>query len=147
MKNILIAAFWLSLFQAQGQTALKMSGKQFFAISVSNADSSSAWYERVFQLELLKEFKTPDGKVKIIGNDNLLVEIIETVRSVDKTACNVGRNEPYRIRGFFKIGFYVSDIKGAEQYLKKKNVIIKHGIFEDADAGIRSLIIEDNSGN
>lgn len=50
-------------------------GKNFIAMTVSNADSTSLWYESVFGLKLLKEIKTADGSAygRIEGNEFLMV--------------------------------------------------------------------------
>src|SRR5688572_6405364 len=122
---------------------MSLVGHQFFALSVSNADSVSAWYENIFQLKLLKEVRMPDGsgRVRIIGDENLMIEIVQHKGSKSLVDCNIDRTQSYRMKGIFKIGLYVHDLENAQRYLQQKGVIIKHGIFEDTDTRTKSFII------
>jgi hypothetical protein len=147
--KILAAFILLSLsITLQGQDGLQFSGKQFFAISVSNTDSASKWYEEVFGLKLLKEINMPqDGvHVRIISNSSLTVEIIQSKESKTLADCGLKQNEAFKMRGFFKTGFYVRDLTKAEAYLKDRKVVIKHGPFADKETSTKSLIIEDLNG-
>jgi hypothetical protein len=99
-----------------------LSGNQFFALSVSNADSVSGWYKNVFQLKLLKEARPADGSVhvRIIGNENLIIEIIQNKGSKSPTDCNIDCTKVYRMKGIFKIDLYVNDVVKAQNYLQQK---------------------------
>ena len=139
----------MALHIVNAQPEIGLSGKQFFALSVGNADSTSAWYEYVFQLKLLKEIKTPDGAVhvRIVGNDDLLLEIIQPKDSKTLADAGVDPGQPFKLQGIFKVGIYVRDIKEAEKYLRQKNAVIKHGAFDDKDTQTTSLVIEDVNRN
>src|SRR5688572_29678243 len=115
----------LLLFQVESiAQELGLTGKQFFALSVSSTDSVSAWYEDIFDLKLLKEIKSPDGTVdiRIIGNENLMIEILSHKNSKSMSDCGAEIDQPFRMKGIFKIGIYVKDVDSAQAYLQHKNV-------------------------
>ena len=145
MHYVFTITFFAALLADKSENEIGLSGNQFFALSVSNADSVSDWYENVFQLKLLKEVRMPDGSghVRIIGNENLLVEIVQHKGSKSLADCNIDRDQPYRMKGIFKIGLYVNDLESAQRYLQQKGVFIKHTIFEDTDTHTKSFIITD----
>jgi hypothetical protein len=149
MQHVFTLALLATLFGEKNEREFGLSGNQFFALSVSNADSVSAWYENAFQLKLLKTVKSPDGSVnvRIIGNKNLMIEIVQPPGSKSLNDCGIDPSQAYRMKGIFKIGLYVEDIEAAKTYLTKKNVFIKHSVFEDTDTRTRSFIVTDNKGN
>lgn len=142
-------AFTITLFAVlladKPDNEMSLVGHQFFALSVSNADSVSAWYENIFQLTLLKEVRMPDGSghVRIIGNENLMIEIVQHKGSKSLADCAIDPAQAYRMRGIFKIGLYVNDLEKTERYFGQKGVFIKHAIFEDSDTHTKSFIITD----
>jgi hypothetical protein len=96
MKNkILVAAAFVLLAmttyaQAVAKQPFRFTGKQFFAITVSNADSASRWYEQLFDLKLMKEIKLDkEGvHVRIVGNEQLTLEFVQTRTSFDPSRGN-----------------------------------------------------------
>jgi hypothetical protein len=128
------------------QNDIQYLGKQFFAVTVAHADSSSKWYEDVFRMKLIKEYKSPDGKihVRILGNGYLKVELVQNENSYPE--CSVLKDGKYKVRNCFKAGVYVVNIKSAEAYCRKKNVNIKYGPFDDNETNSKSFIIEDTNG-
>jgi hypothetical protein len=149
MHYFFTITFFAALFGGKSENEMGLAGNQFFALSVSNADSVSNWYENVFQLKLLKEVRMPDGSghVRIIGNENLSVEIVQHKGSKSLADCSIDKAQAYRMKGIFKIGLYVDDVVVAKNYLQQKKVFIKHSIFEDADTHTKSFIITDNKLN
>lgn len=148
MRILIIVISFFTLTTLKAQNKIQYTGIQFFAISVSNADSTSKWYEDIFEMKLLKEIKPADGSihVRIIGNQFLKVEIIQDKTSKSYTECGVEQNQIFRMRGYFKTGFYVSNILETEKYFRNKKITIKHGPFDDKETNSRSLIIEDING-
>ena len=149
MHYVFIISFFAVLLTDKTENEISLSGHQFFALSVSNADSVSAWYENIFQLKLLKEARIPNGSghVRIIGNENLMIEIVQHKDSKSLEDCNLDRAQTYRMKGIFKIGLYVDDLEKAQTYLLQKDVHIKHSIFEDTDTSTKSFIITDAKSN
>jgi hypothetical protein len=151
MRKLFVAAFLLLVSSNLRAQSLSpgIVGKNFFAINASNSDSSSQWYETVFTMKLLKEIKQPDGSVnvRIIGNENIMVEIIQLQNSKVLSDCSLKKGEAHLLRGYFKTGFFVKDIAKAEAYFKNRGIGIKHGPFDDTETATRSFIIEDLQGN
>ena len=148
MKLVSILFFSLLASDVNAQE-IAFSSKSFFAISTSNVDSVSTWYENVFSLKLQKKINTPDGNIaiRILGNDFLQIEIMQRKDAKGRAECNVPADQAYKIHGYFKTGLYVKDLKNAESYFKNKNVAIKIPIFEDKELKMRSFIIKDADGN
>lgn len=140
----LIALFIAHALSAQ--SGLTYTGKQFIALSVPNAVATSQWYEDVFGLKLIKEIQPPGGKihVRIVGNDWLLVEILQNADT--KTLADCGVASRALLPSYFKAGFYVSGLAKAKEYLDSKKVVIKNGPYEDKEIKSKSMIIEDVNG-
>lgn len=145
MKNLIWVIFTIIFIDVKSQTEIGLTGKQFLALSTSSADSVSAWYEEIFQLKLLKEFRAPDGSgyVRIIGNEHLIIEILQHKNSKSLQDCAVSSEQPYLMRGFFKVACYVKDVTLADKYLRSKHVVIRNPIFVDNETRSKSLIITD----
>jgi hypothetical protein len=140
----------LAIFlESRAQIESEITGKQFIALSVASTAASSAWYEQLFNMKLVKEIKPADQSVhiRIIGNENLTIEIIQLNNSKSLADCSLPQGETHRLKGIFKTGLYVKDIEWAEKYFRGKNVPIRHSIFEDSEMQIRSFIMTDLDGN
>ena len=124
-------------------------GKNFIAMTVSDNDSTSLWYENVFGVRLLKEIKPADGLVhiRIEGNEFLMVEILEMKESRNIVDCNLKQEQAHLLQGFFKAGLFVRDAAKAEQYFKSKGIAIRHPLFHDKETATSSFILEDPNGN
>lgn len=154
MNNVLIRAYFLFMAIAAmaGPCAaqLRFSGRSFFAITVSNADSTAEWYKEVFDLKNLKQIDDPANSVvvRICGNKNFLIEILTLKDSRTYSDCGLSADQGnVFVQGFAKAGFYVDDLKAAEKYFLSKNIKLKHGPFSDNDIRASSFIIEDPHGN
>lgn len=149
MRPLILFIFLIAVLSINAQDKISFAGKQFIALSVSNTDSTSKWYEDLFALKLLKEIRTPDSRIhtRIIGNEQLVVEIIQTRNSKSLEQLKLNKDQPFTVQGPFKYGFYVRDLSQAQAYLREKKVIIKHEIFEDQDTHSKSLIFQDINGN
>ena len=126
---------------------LPIIGKSFFAVTVKNADSVANWYTAAFQLKSLKEINdTAMGVVvKIIGNDNMVIEILQMKDS--KTSKDWGLKSNFQVHGFVKVGFFVRSLDEAQKYFSQKNIRILYGPFNDESTRTKNLIITDCEGN
>src|SRR5688572_5557163 len=122
---------------------LPIIGKSFFAVTVKNADSVANWYVAAFQLKSLKEINdTAMGVVvRIIGNDNMVIEILQMKDS--KTSKDWGLKSNFQVHGFVKVGFFVRSLDEVEKSFSKKNIRILHGPFNDEPTRTKNLIISD----
>ena len=126
---------------------LAVIGKSFFAVTVKNADSVANWYAAAFQLKSLKEINdTAMGAVvKIIGNDNIVIEILQMKDS--KTSKDWGLTSNFQLHGFVKVGFFVRNLDEVQKYFNQKNIRILYGPFNDQSTRTKNLIIGDCEGN
>ena len=126
---------------------LPIIGKSFFALTVKNADSVANWYTATFQLKSLKEINdTAMGVVvKIIGNENVVIEILQMKDS--KTSKDWGLKSNFQMHGFVKVGFFVKSLDEVQKYFNQKNIKILHGPFNDESSRTKNLIISDCEGN
>ncbi len=143
MKFLLTIALLCCATTMMAQQTLKYTGKHFFAVYVNNVDSASAWYQRVFDMKVVKVVELPDENVhvRILSNDFLAAEIMEIK---NKKSGNVD-TENFRLV-YFKIGFFVKDIAAAEQYFISRKVKIKYRPFTDEATKSTSFIIEGYNG-
>lgn len=148
--SIALALFSLIFndLSAQSQENIGFTGRQFFALDVVNADSSSAWYQNIFNLKLLKELR-PNNQIhiKITGNEQLMIEMIQNSNSKSLSDLAPEDTKSIHLRGIFKVGFYVTDINRTLNYFKDRGVKITHGIFKDDETRTFSFILEDPDGN
>ena len=149
-KVSIISLFILVAVFGQSQNSfgqLPIIGKSFFALTVKNADSIARWYSTTFRLQSLKEINdTAMGVVvKIIGNDNMMIEILQMRDS--KNAKDWGLKTNFQLHGFVKIGFFVKNLQEVQKYFDQNSIKIKHGPFTDEASKTKSLIISDCEGN
>lgn len=144
-----IVLFASSSSHVDAQKILVTTGHQFFALTVSNVDSASAWYERVFSLHLVKEVKVKENNlhVRILANENLTLELLQLDGTRSLKDCGISTDEGHLRRGFVKVGFYVPDITVAEKFFSERNVKIKYKTFDDKEMKVRSFIAQDLYGN
>ena len=126
---------------------LPIIGKSFFALTVKNADSVANWYSSTFQLRSLKEINdTAMGAVvRIIGNDNMVIEILQLRDS--KPAKDLGLRSTFPLHGYVKVGFFVKSLDEVQKYFNQRNIKIKYGPFNDEASKTKNLIISDCEGN
>ncbi len=126
---------------------LAINGKSFFALTVKNADSVAGWYSSTFNLRSIKEINdTSMGVVvKIIGNDNMVIEILQMKDS--KPAKEFGLTSTFQMHGFVKVGFFVKNLEEVQKHFTQKNIKIRYGPFNDESTKTKNLIITDNEGN
>ena len=126
---------------------LPIIGKSFFALTVNNADSVASWYTSTFHLTSLKEINdTAMGVVvKIIGNDNMVIEILQMKNS--KPVKALGLISTFDVQGFVKVGFFVKSLDEVQKQFGQKGIKIKYGPFNDEASKTKNLIISDNEGN
>ncbi len=143
-----IVLLCIGLLITQASSAqIAINGKSFFALTVKNADVAANWYTSTFNLKSIKEINdTAMGVVvKIIGNDNMVIEILQMKDS--KTAKDLGLESTFQMHGFVKVGFFVKNLEEAQKHFAQKNIPIKYGPFNDESTKTKNLIISDCEGN
>jgi catechol 2,3-dioxygenase-like lactoylglutathione lyase family enzyme len=111
---------------------------QYFAVLVADADSSVAWYRRVFGLREVDRSQAPDGAWQIINvaGPSLFIEIIRDSR------------EPATVRGrgIAKVGFAVPDVRAAAAAIGRLTGVTPR-VLEFPQHGLRLIQVRDPDGN
>lgn len=120
----------------------------FIAFSTKKNSKLGDWYQRIFNLEIAKEFSFPDGSVTgtLMHNDDFVVEIFYRNEIHEKTDY-VAKSGSDQWRGFMKFGVYTdANLLHLKQCLRDQGV--KAGrIFNDDKLGIDLLEVIDPEGN
>lgn len=95
----LILALCVAVFPARSEPA-----KGFFAVRVSDADVSQAWYAKVFGLKEVSRFDMDRAVMRILSGDRLIVELVQLKPAAAKPA----RED----LGYAKAGTTVEDFDG-----------------------------------
>ena len=120
----------------------------FFEVTVSDIDSSLAWYEKYLGLEFIERTDYPHlgYRQANIKSGLISVELIEPDSSVTEEIIRenfAGK----KLQGFSKIGFTVPDFTNWMGSMLEKNVRIVGSIAADRITGKRVMIIADPDGN
>ncbi|MGZ5220277.1 MAG: VOC family protein [Chitinophagaceae bacterium] len=132
---------------AQGAAPFKYE-PYFSAVIVKNVDSSTAWYQSVFDLNIKNRINdTQNGfRVMILESSTFLLELIENRSWPDQKKLLEGKPEGTRIQGFFKMGFKVPDMDACLKRLADLRVIPGR-IYTDSETKKRNFLINDPDGN
>jgi catechol 2,3-dioxygenase-like lactoylglutathione lyase family enzyme len=121
----------------------------FGAVIVENIDSSVKWYSDVLQIKEIKRHENAEAGYKIVnlGNDKILLELLELKSSVSPKA--VFENHPGKkwVKGFMKIGFKVHNIDSVFNSYKNRGIKMLGEMINDPVTGKKSFIILDPDGN
>jgi catechol 2,3-dioxygenase-like lactoylglutathione lyase family enzyme len=112
------------------------------ALSVSDLQASSRWYQEKFGLKVTMNVpvSTTPGVIVLEGG-GLTVELIQhpEAKASDK--------DPILAHGFFKAGFSVQDFDRTLAMLRERGVEIAYGPFPKRADQRANVIIRDNAGN
>jgi len=120
----------------------------FSAVIVHNIDSSTAWYQSVFDLKVRNRINDTERgfRVMILESSTFLLELIENKSFLQQKKILADQPQGTRIEGFFKIGFNVPDIDACLKHLAGLKIIPER-IYTDSDTKKRNFLIEDPDGN
>ena len=119
------------------------------AISVSDLNKISDWYQNVlgFQLSRQIDFDKYGVHIHILELNGFGLELIEKQGSKSKKERMPDVEDSTLVHGISKIGFFVDDIDVLADQLKEKNVKVVFDITDDPDDKTSWMIIEDPDGN
>lgn len=150
MKKLAVAIwFFLPLItysQSGTHSELNLS---FFALIVSDMEASSNWYVNTFDFEIINQVESDERGFKISNlrkGENYL-ELIELTNAIIPEKAVAGYNEKSRIRGIFKIGFFIPDFEEAIQRLEGLDVVLNGNVLLDKVTNRRMVTIQDPDGN
>lgn len=151
--KIKLAAFWL--FLSVIQTAIAQNDTlpplhpTFAAIVVGNLDTSLHWYQDKLRLRLLNRTDAPERGFRQanLTGEGLQIELVEVSRSL--TYAQIVENQPKGTepRGFFKIGFTVSNLDIWHMHLKKRGAKFEGRRVKDPVSGKEMFLVTDPDGN
>jgi hypothetical protein len=141
---MLISAF---ITGAQNPSAVKYE-PYFSAVIVHDVDSSTAWYQSVFDLKIKNRINDIERgfRVMILESPSLLLELIENKSWPAQKKLLADKPEGTRIEGFFKIGFHVHDMNACLKHLADLK-IIPDRIYTDSATKKRNFLVSDPDGN
>ena len=147
--TILTTAIWLAsavpaavVAQAVPDTSAAaiadMRAPQYFAVLVSDAEASAAWYRKTFGLSEVDRSQARDGVWQIINlrGPALSVEIIRDNREPPSS----------RGRGVAKVGFAVNDVAATAAAIGRSTGSMPR-VLDFPQHGIRILQVKDPDGN
>jgi catechol 2,3-dioxygenase-like lactoylglutathione lyase family enzyme len=148
MRNALLAlalAAALPVLAAEPPALGKTIGA-FFALSVTDAHATAAWYRDTLGFKVVKEGETADKVVRFVlmqhGND--VVELIQHRDAHDRA--DKKEDNEHLTHGIFKVGFTVPDLDATYRRVKKLGVPITYELMPAKDIPFRSFMIQDNEG-
>ena len=151
-KNITHTTFFLlvvanlSLAQPSGSLSFTPS---FSAIIVNDIDTSKAWYQEIFDLEVTSEFASEERGFSMVnlGNERFQLELLELQIAIDPTEVLKETGEKTRFIGFFKTGFKVDYFDSWIKHLELKKVQFNGQVVSDPTTNKRMIIVLDPDGN
>jgi catechol 2,3-dioxygenase-like lactoylglutathione lyase family enzyme len=151
MRNKILLSLLIVVcaFAAPAQSLSSFKYQQYFsAVIVSNVDSSTAWYQSVFDLKIKNRINdTQNGfRVMIMESSTFLLELIENKTWPDQKKLLADKPPGTRIQGFFKIGLKVPDMDACLKRLADLGIIPER-IYTDSETKRRNFLINDPDGN
>ena len=137
MKAIFLVLLWMQQ-AVYGQPAPEYQ-PYFSAVVVEDFDTSAAWYQSVFGLEVKTEMNDPrHAKIKILESSNYLLEILELKGSLKREELLKGKPNGTELQGQFKIGFNVSNVDAWLKHLKNLGIERRYGLIQKPERKILS---------
>lgn len=132
---------------AQNTSAIKYQ-PYFSAVIVKDVDSSTAWYQSVFDLKVINRINDTERgiRVMILEASTFLLELIENKSWPDPKKLLADKPEGTRMQGYFKMGFKVADIDACIKRLAELKIIPER-IYTDSDTKKKNFLINDPDGN
>lgn len=121
----------------------------FFALSVADAEASSAWYQRVFGFAVAREIDLPDARarIRLLERAGAFLELVESPEAQPLTTVAPQARRRHLVHGVFKIGLLTPDLDRALEGLERLDVPLRGEVFTESDGTMRSLQVEDPDGN
>lgn len=121
----------------------------FFALSVTDVEASSAWYEKTlgFRVARTAEVAERGIRIRLLTIDGGVLELVETPQARPFGDVAPIAAQRASIHGIFKIGFRVADLDATISMLEQRGVALRGKAFTEPDGTMRSAQIEDPDGN
>ena len=137
------------LIKSSGQSKEVFKYEPYFnAVIVNAIDSSSVWYQTVFEMRVIKRINDSLQGIRVVIMEatNFLLELIENKSWPDQKKLLSREQAGARIQGFFKIGFKTTNIDNCLRHLAELRIVPER-IYRDSQTGKRNFLINDPDGN
>jgi catechol 2,3-dioxygenase-like lactoylglutathione lyase family enzyme len=148
-KILLNLLMLVIVFAAEAQHVSSFKYEPYFsAVIVANVDSSTAWYQSVFDLKIKNRINDKERgfRIMILESSTFFLELIENKTWPDQKKLLADKPEGTRIQGYFKIGFKAPDIDACLKRLAELK-IKPDRIYTDSETKKRNFLINDPDGN
>ena len=146
MKSLLLplSCFIVLATFAQPATSFEYT-PSFSAIVVKNMETSSKWYQSVFNLKVKDQVKDDNAgyNIVILESPSLTLELLQLKNSFNPKEGKSGNVEPF---GLLKIGFKTKDMDACLKQLASLNITVPQ-IWTDSETKKRNFLITDPDGN
>jgi len=148
-KIIFILFLTACLVKTSGQSKEVFNYKPYFtAVIVKAIDSSSVWYQTVFEMKVVNRINDSLQGIRVVIMEvtNFLLELIENKSWPDQQKLLSREPVGTRIQGFFKIGFKTANIDNCLRHLAELRIVPER-IYTDSKTKKRNFLINDPDGN
>ena len=117
----------------------------FSAIIVKNIDSSSKWYQSVFDLKVKEQMKDEKAgyNIIILESRSYTLELLELKNSFNPKD---GKAQNTEAQGIFKFGFHVKNMDDCLRHLQALKISVPQ-VWTDSKTKKRNFLITDLDGN
>ena len=147
-KLLFLLVFGLPFFSYAQNDTPKDIKAYFYATIVNDINTSIDWYTNVLEFEVIDKIVSKERgfKQSNLKKEEMLIELIELDKAVSLESMPNYHNK-MRFKGFFKIGFMVTNFDVWITHLKKMKVSFYGNIVTDSNTKKRMVIINDPDGN
>jgi hypothetical protein len=151
MKKIFLLAlvsFIIARASAQSITTTSTVRPSFIGLFVHNIDSMMHWYEHKLEFNVL-QFKKPkpDLGFAMLEWNGLWIEMIQNPKTLSRDSIHEQFPEAKDAEGFFKLGFYTSDLETLEKKFRQQGIKFVYPMMTNDTFKMRLFIIKDPEGN
>ncbi|MCR9249958.1 MAG: VOC family protein [bacterium] len=144
-RYIFLITFLALAGSIKAQVSNQTINTSFFAIMVTDFDSSLSWYQKNLEFEIVNQVSLDERGLKQanLKNGENKLEIIELESAVDPNELSTGS----RFIGLFKVGFSVPNFDDCIERFRRNSVRFNGDIVTDPTSGKRMIILFDPDNN
>lgn len=149
IKIFLSLLMLFTVYSSHAQNTQPFKYEPYFsAVIVANVDTSTVWYQSVFDLKIKNRINDTERgfRVMILESKAFILELIENKSWPDQKKLLADKPAGTQIQGFFKIGFKVPDMDACIKRLAELKIVPER-IYADSETKKRNFLINDPDGN
>lgn len=134
---------------ASGPAPLAGAEPAFIAVSVSDLDEAAEWYQRILDLEVVRDLRSADGslRARVLSAGPVVVELVHHTSTVPVADALEPRAHRFQLQGIVKSGLFVPDIERLYHALGGRGVERDASIGTDRELEWRFFVFRDLDGN